>query len=75
MPKMPILKSQELARALNKLGFILHHQVGSHAQFKHLDGRRTTISIHSGKDVPIGTLKSILRDIEISVEELLIILK
>ena len=75
MPKLPIIKAKELIQVLNKLGFFKFHQVGSHAQFKHLDGRRTTISIHSGKDVPIGTLKSILRDIEISVEELLIILR
>jgi len=49
MPKLPIVKSKELIRVLEKLGFFKHHQVGSHAQFKHLDGRRITVSIHSGK--------------------------
>ncbi len=70
MPKLPILKTRELINVLNKLGFYLHHQVGSHAQFKHLDGRRTTISLHPGKDIPKGTLKAILRDIEIPIEKL-----
>lgn len=52
------------------MGFYLHHQVGSHAQFKNLDGRRTTVAVHSGKDISKGTLKAILRDIEVSVDEL-----
>ena len=70
MPNLPILKTQKFVKILKKLGFFLHHQTGSHAQFKHLDGRRTTISIHPGKDIPTGTLRAILRDIKISPQEL-----
>ncbi|MDP3043449.1 MAG: type II toxin-antitoxin system HicA family toxin [bacterium] len=75
MPKLPVLKSKELVKILNKMGFFKHHQVGSHAQFKHSNKRRTTIPIHSGKDIASGTLKSILRDIEISVDEFIAFLK
>jgi predicted RNA binding protein YcfA (HicA-like mRNA interferase family) len=75
MPKLPVLKAKELVRVLNKIGFYKHHQVGSHAQFKHPDGRRTTIPIHFGKDIPRGTLKEILNDIEISPEEFIKFLK
>ena len=71
MAQLPILKVKELVKALEKMGFFLHHQTGSHAQFKHLDGRRTTISIHYGKDIPNGTLRSILRDIKISPQKLI----
>ncbi|MEA2113261.1 MAG: type II toxin-antitoxin system HicA family toxin [Patescibacteria group bacterium] len=69
MPKLPVLKAKELVKILNKIGFLKHHQVGSHAQFKHLDGRRTTIPIHPGKDIYRGTLRNILRDIKISPRE------
>ncbi|MEA2065458.1 MAG: type II toxin-antitoxin system HicA family toxin [Patescibacteria group bacterium] len=75
MPKLPVLKSNELVKILNKMGFYKHHQVGSHAQFKHTDKRRTTIPIHSGKDIRAGTLKSILRDIELSTEKFITFLK
>lgn len=75
MPKLPILKAKELVRILNKIGFFKYHQVGSHAQFKHSDGKRITISIHLGKDIPRGTLKGILRDLEISTEEFIKLLK
>lgn len=69
MPKLPVLKPKELVKILNKMGFSKHHQVGSHVQFKHSDKRRVTVPIHSGKDVPTGTLKSILRDIKVSPHE------
>jgi len=69
MPKLPVLRSKELIRVLIKLGFYKHHQVGSHAQFKHSDGRRVTVPIHSGKDIGRKTLKGIIDDINITIEE------
>ncbi len=75
MPKLPIIKSKELIKILKKVGFFKHHQVGSHIQFKHLDGRRVTVPFHSGKDIPRGTLKAILCDLKISIEEFIKLLK
>ncbi|MBU4298598.1 type II toxin-antitoxin system HicA family toxin [Patescibacteria group bacterium] len=69
MPKLPVLRSKELIQVLIKLGFYKHHQVGSHAQFKHSDGRRVTVPIHSGKDIGRKTLKGIIDDINITIEE------
>jgi len=75
MPKLPVVKSKEMVKVLRKMGFLKFHQVGSHAQFKHQDGRRTTVPIHSGKEITRGTLKAILKDINISVEEFIEILR
>lgn len=69
MAKLPVVKSQELVKALMKMGFFEYHRVGSHIQFKHTDGRRTTIAAHSGKDVPRGTLRAILKQIGVASEE------
>ena len=69
MPKLPVVKAKKLIKILNKLGFLKHHQVGSHAQFKHSDGRRITIPMHPGKDISRKTLKGILLDLKISTEE------
>ncbi|MDO8663859.1 MAG: type II toxin-antitoxin system HicA family toxin [Candidatus Wildermuthbacteria bacterium] len=72
MSNLPIVKDKQLIRLLKKLGFFEHHQRGtSHLIMAHQDGRRTTISIHPGKDIPRGTLKGILKDLEISTEEFL----
>lgn len=68
MPKLPVIKSKELLKILHKMGFYEHHQVGSHIQLKHPDGRRVTVPFHL-QDIRKGTLKGILDDINITVEE------
>ena len=75
MSKLPIVNAKELIRILHKLGFFKFHQVGSHAQFKHPDGRRVTIPIHLGKDIGKRTLKGIINDLDLNVEEFVKILK
>lgn len=75
MPKLPAVKVKELIRALSKLGFFEHNRVGSHAQFKHKDGRRTTIPVHFGRDVKRGMLRGILNDIDLSIKDFIRILK
>ena len=75
MAKLPVVKTRALVRALERLGFYKHHQVGSHAQFKHIDGRRTTVYIHEGKDVGKKTLKGIIIDLHMTVDEFILVLK
>ena len=75
MSELPILKAKELIRVIEKLGFFKHHQVGSHAQFKHSDGRRVTIPIHGGKDIGKKTLKGIIDDLKIGRDEFVKILR
>ncbi len=67
MPKTPRLTSRKLIQLLKKNGFLLDHTTGSHYIFYHpLTGRRVTVPYHT-KDIPIGTLHSILRQAEISL--------
>jgi predicted RNA binding protein YcfA (HicA-like mRNA interferase family) len=69
--KMPIIKPGELIRALERLGFsCTKKSKGSHFRYKHPDGRKTTVPVHKGKGISRGLLRKILRDIDISVEEL-----
>lgn len=70
MPKLPVVKARELIRVLQKEGFIIVVQVGSHVQLKHPDGRRTTVPFHAGKDIKSGTLLNILRQINITKADL-----
>jgi predicted RNA binding protein YcfA (HicA-like mRNA interferase family) len=69
--ELPILKPRELIRALERMGFrLLRQSGGSHRQFGHTDGRRTTVPVHKGRDIGPGLLRKILRDIELTPEEL-----
>jgi len=57
------------------MGFYKHHQSGSHIQLKHPDGRRTTIPYHPSQEIIRGTLKAIIDDLEISVEDFINVIK
>jgi predicted RNA binding protein YcfA (HicA-like mRNA interferase family) len=66
-----MVKPRELARALERMGFrLIRKSKGSHHQFEHPDGRRTTVPMHRGQDVGPGLLRKILRDIETDMDEL-----
>ena len=69
MPKINPISGKNLSKILKRLDFEIVRVKGSHHFFYHLDGRRTTVPIHRNEEVAIGTLKAILDDIEISVEE------
>jgi len=75
MPKLPAIKASKLLRALKQLGFYKHHQVGSHMQLKHPDGRRTTLPYHPTQEIRKGTLKAIIDDLDMTVEEFIKALK
>lgn len=75
MPRMPVVKSKDLIRVLGRMGFILFHQVGSHAQFKHRNGRRVTVSVHAGQEIKRKTLQGIISDLEITMEEFVVLLR
>lgn len=66
---MPIIKPRPLCRALTRLGFVLKRQRGSHAVFRHADGRTVVIPMHPD-DLPPGTLRGILDDLSLTIEEL-----
>ncbi|MBI4680231.1 MAG: type II toxin-antitoxin system HicA family toxin [Nitrospirae bacterium] len=59
----------ETIRALEKAGFFFSRQSGSHKIYKNKEGKRTTIPYHSGKILHPKTLKSILRDSNLTIEE------
>lgn len=75
MPPLPIIQSNELIRALEKTGFEYVRQRGSHVRMRHPDGRVVTVPVHAGQDIGRGLLRKILRDTELTVDDLLDLLK
>ncbi len=70
MPRLPALTPRNVLRALERAGFYIHHQSGSHVRLFHQtrSDLRVTIPMHN-KDLPIKTLRSIIRQAGLSVEE------
>jgi predicted RNA binding protein YcfA (HicA-like mRNA interferase family) len=67
--KLPEVDARRLARALQRAGFKLVRQSGSHAAFRHADGRTVEVPMHD-RDLKTGTLAAILKEAGITADEL-----
>ena len=70
MTRLPVVKSSELIRALERAGFTRVRQAGSHLRLARPDGRVVTVPVHQGQDIGRGLLRKILRDAELTPEAL-----
>jgi predicted RNA binding protein YcfA (HicA-like mRNA interferase family) len=71
MTKVPPLKPREVIAILERFGFAQVRQRGSHCQFRHTDGRATTVPDHHGRDVSPILIRKIAEDIRVPIEEFL----
>ena len=71
MGNLPTLKPREVVALLEGLGFAEVRQRGSHKQYRHSDGRGTTVPFHSGQDISPTLLRKIAKDVGLAAEQLL----
>ena len=71
MPKLPAVKPRQIRRFLENNGFILDHTSGSHLIFYSPVSRRRAVVPQHNRDMPKGTLMSLLREAGFSREELI----
>ena len=75
MPKLPNITGKQPITILEKKGFVSQRQKGSHVRLKDADNRVVTVPIHANKIVGKGLLLKILRDAELTKEDLINLLK
>ena len=75
MAKLPNPTGAELISALQKIGFKILRQKGSHVRLKHDDNRVVTIPVHARKTIGKGLLLKILKDAELTKDELINLLE
>jgi predicted RNA binding protein YcfA (HicA-like mRNA interferase family) len=73
--KIPIVKVKILEKLLLYLGFEVKRQSGSHIFYRHPDGRYTTLPFHGNQDLGRPLIRQILREINITLEEFVKLLK
>ncbi len=66
---LPAVTGREVLKALIGVGFVHVSTKGSHAKVAHPDGRMAVVPMHGGRDIPRGTLGSILRQAGFTVAE------
>ncbi|MBW2983191.1 type II toxin-antitoxin system HicA family toxin [Candidatus Woesearchaeota archaeon] len=67
--RLPVVTAKDFCAFLEKEGFVMVRQKGSHKFYKNEDGRMTTVPVHPGKDLGRGLVKEILNQIGMSREE------
>lgn len=73
--KLPVVKPRQLIRVLEKKSCILKRQTGSHRIFYYPERQKiVTVPIHT-KDLKKGLLYSIIKELDLSVEEFIKLLK
>ncbi len=70
MSKFPSVSGKQMVAALKKDGFALVRQKGSHVFLRHPDGRATVVPTHTGETIGPGLLSKILRDAELTKDDL-----
>lgn len=71
MPKLPAVRPREIIRFLEKNGFVLDHTSGSHLIYYHPSSKRRAVVPQHNRDMPKGTLMSLLREVGFTREELM----
>jgi len=69
LTKLPLIDAERMEKLLLLLGFNKVRQKGSHAFYRHPDGRTTTIPHHSGRILARPLIREILREVQLSVDE------
>jgi predicted RNA binding protein YcfA (HicA-like mRNA interferase family) len=73
MSKLPVISGADCVKALGKIGFVVHRQRGSHITVvRQNPPAQTTVPDH--KELDRGTLRAIIRQSGLTVEEFLALL-
>jgi len=70
MSRLGAITGLNLIKALGRFGFEVIRTRGSHHFLRHQDGRCTVVPVHRGETIGRGLLAQILRDCEITAEDL-----
>ena len=71
MPKLPVLSGAKLVKILSRIGYELDHQTGSHMILRNADPPHRRLTVPNHKELAKGTMKAILRQAGLSVQDLL----
>ncbi len=68
--KLPVINAKELIKILERKGFTLTRQSGSHAIYANQNSVKVTVPIHGKRDLGKGLLKQIMKDAGLTNEDI-----
>jgi len=75
LPRLPTATGREVVAALKRCGYGIARQKGSHAYMVKNGGDPIAVALHAGEEVPKGTLRRIIKDAGLTVEEFIRLLR
>ena len=75
MPHLPVISGFEAVKAFGKLGYMLSHQTGSHIILRRSAPPHRHLSVPNHRELAKGTLRGLIRDAGLTVEEFANLLK
>lgn len=75
MTKLPVVSGKDVIKALNRAGFYIHHQKDSHVTLRKKEDVKVRVVVSLHRVIKRGTLRSIIKDAGLSVEEFIELLR
>jgi predicted RNA binding protein YcfA (HicA-like mRNA interferase family) len=69
MPPVPLISTREAVKAFEKIGYEVNHQTGSHIILRRREPPHMHLSVPNRRELPRGTLRTLIRDAGLTVEE------
>ncbi len=69
MSKLPVVSGRKTVRALGKIGYAVDHQTGSHIILRRTTYPYRRVTVPNHKELAKGTLRAIIREVGLTVEE------
>lgn len=69
MSKLPVVSGRQAVAALRRIGYEIDHQTGSHIILRHVRPPHRRLTVPNHKELAKGTLRAIVREAGLTVEE------
>jgi predicted RNA binding protein YcfA (HicA-like mRNA interferase family) len=69
LSKLPLVSGVQLCKILEKIGYFIDHQTGSHIILRHKDPPHRRLTVPNHKEIAKGTLRAIIRQAGLTLSE------
>jgi predicted RNA binding protein YcfA (HicA-like mRNA interferase family) len=69
LSKLPLISGKQICKLFGKIGYFIDHQTGSHIILRHNEPPFRRITVPNHKEIARGTLRAIIRQAGISIDE------
>jgi len=69
LTKLPVLSANEVCKVMGRFGYILDHQTGSHLILRNQESPFRRLTVPNHKEIAKGTIRAIIREAGLTLDE------